>query len=145
MRNIAVFLTYEGTAYHGWQMQKNLATVQQTLEKAIAMVVGHDVHVTGCGRTDAGGHARRLMAVYYLITGECYHPMIRCEPIRFGSWCTALRQIYHEEACNGYNYERAADETTDPCLSKLLQELSADEYHHAEILMTMLERSMRGN
>lgn len=94
---------------------------------------------------DAGGHARRLMAAYYLITGECYHPMIRCEPIRFGSWCTALRQIYHEEACNGYNYERAADETTDPCLSKLLQELSADEYHHAEILMTMLERSMRGN
>ena len=50
MRNIALFLTYEGTAYHGWQMQKNLPTVQQTLEKAIAMVVGHDVHVTGCGR-----------------------------------------------------------------------------------------------
>ena len=33
MRNIALFLTYEGTAYHGWQTQKNLATVQQTLEK----------------------------------------------------------------------------------------------------------------
>ena len=39
MRNIALFLTYEGTAYHGWQMQKGLATVQQTLEKAISMVV----------------------------------------------------------------------------------------------------------
>ena len=39
MRNIALFLTYEGTAYHGWQMQKNLATVQETMEKAIAMVV----------------------------------------------------------------------------------------------------------
>ena len=38
MRNIALFLTYEGTAYHGWQAQKNLATVQQTLEKAIAMI-----------------------------------------------------------------------------------------------------------
>ena len=58
MRNIALFLTYEGTAYHGWQMQKNLPTVQQTLEKAIAMVVGHSVHVTGCGRTDAGVHAK---------------------------------------------------------------------------------------
>ena len=54
MRNIALFLTYEGTAYHGWQTQKNLSTVQQTLEKAIEMIVGHDVHLTGCGRTDAG-------------------------------------------------------------------------------------------
>ena len=33
MRNIALFLTYEGTAYHGWQMQKNLATVQETMER----------------------------------------------------------------------------------------------------------------
>lgn len=62
MRNIALFLTYEGTAYHGWQAQKNLATVQQTLEKAICAVVGHSVHVTGCGRTDAGVHARCYVA-----------------------------------------------------------------------------------
>ena len=62
MRNIALFLTYEGTAYHGWQMQKNLATIQQTLEKAIAMIVNHPVHVTGCGRTDAGVHAKCYVA-----------------------------------------------------------------------------------
>ena len=62
MRNIALFITYEGTAYHGWQMQKNLSTIQQTLEKAVAMVVGHDVHVTGCGRTDAGVHAKNYVA-----------------------------------------------------------------------------------
>lgn len=62
MRNIALFLTYAGTAYHGWQTQKNLSTVQQTLEKAAAMVVGHPVHVTGCGRTDAGVHARCYVA-----------------------------------------------------------------------------------
>ena len=62
MRNIALFLTYLGTAYHGWQMQKNLPTVQETMEKAIAMVVGHDVHVTGCGRTDAGVHAKCYVA-----------------------------------------------------------------------------------
>ena len=62
MRNIALFLTYLGTDYHGWQMQKNLATVQETMEKAIAMVVGHSVHVTGCGRTDAGVHAQGQVA-----------------------------------------------------------------------------------
>lgn len=62
MRNIALFLTYEGTSYHGWQIQKNLNTVQETLEKAVAAVVGHDVHVTGCGRTDAGVHAKCYVA-----------------------------------------------------------------------------------
>ena len=65
MRNIALFLTYEGTAYHGWQTQKNLSTVQQTLEKAIEMVVSHKVHVTGCGRTDAGVHAKCYVANFH--------------------------------------------------------------------------------
>lgn len=62
MRNIALVLTYEGTAYHGWQIQKNLATVQETLEKAVSMVAGHKTHVTGCGRTDAGVHAKCYVA-----------------------------------------------------------------------------------
>ena len=62
MRNIALFLTYLGTRYHGWQVQKNLPTVAETLEKAAAQVVGHSVHVTGCGRTDAGVHARCYVA-----------------------------------------------------------------------------------
>lgn len=63
MRNIALFLTYLGTRYHGWQVQKNLPTVAETLEKAAAQVVGHSVHVTGCGRTDAGVHARCYVAI----------------------------------------------------------------------------------
>ena len=62
MRNIALFLSYLGTDYHGWQMQKNLATVQETMEKAIEMIVHHPVHVTGCGRTDAGVHAKCYVA-----------------------------------------------------------------------------------
>ena len=62
MRNIVLYLSYLGTGYHGWQIQKNLSTVQETMEKAIAMVVGHSVHVTGCGRTDAGVHAKCYVA-----------------------------------------------------------------------------------
>ena len=62
MRNIALILTYLGTDYHGWQVQKNLSTVAQTLEKAAQMVVGHPVHMTGCGRTDAGVLARVYVA-----------------------------------------------------------------------------------
>ena len=65
MRNIAMRLAYDGTAYHGWQAQKNAATVSQTLEKALSGVVGHPVKVTGCGRTDAGVHARTYVANFY--------------------------------------------------------------------------------
>ena len=62
MRNICIFLKYLGTSYHGWQVQKNLPTVAETVEKACEMIVGHSVHVTGCGRTDAGVHARVYVA-----------------------------------------------------------------------------------
>ncbi len=62
MRNIALTLKYLGTAYHGWQVQKRDVTVGETLEKAAAMVVGHPVHMTGCGRTDAGVHAKVYVA-----------------------------------------------------------------------------------
>ena len=62
MRNIALRLRYDGSAYHGWQRQKELDTVQQTLEEALGKVCGHRVTATGCGRTDAGVHALRYCA-----------------------------------------------------------------------------------
>ncbi len=62
MRNIALFLKYDGSKYHGWQVQKNAISVAQTVEEAAERVVGHKVHMTGCGRTDAGVHARVYVA-----------------------------------------------------------------------------------
>lgn len=62
MRNIALFLTYVGTAYHGWQVQKRDVSIGQTMEEAAAKIVGHPVKMTGCGRTDAGVHARCYVA-----------------------------------------------------------------------------------
>ena len=62
MRNIALKLTYNGTAYHGWQVQKNASSVCETLQKAIGKVCGGTVRLTGCGRTDAGVHAERYVA-----------------------------------------------------------------------------------
>ena len=61
-KNIALRLSYTGTAYHGWQVQKNGITVAETLEKALSEVVGHPVKVTGAGRTDAGVHAATYIA-----------------------------------------------------------------------------------
>ena len=62
MKNVALQLMYVGTAYHGWQVQKNAVSVEETLEKCLAQVVGHPVKCTGAGRTDAGVHARTYVA-----------------------------------------------------------------------------------
>ena len=62
MRNIALQLMYVGTAYHGWQVQKNAVSVAETLERSLALVVGHPVKCTGAGRTDAGVHAETYVA-----------------------------------------------------------------------------------
>ena len=53
---------YVGTAHHGWQVQKTVVTVAETLEKALATVVCHPVKCTGAGRTDAGVHAETYIA-----------------------------------------------------------------------------------
>ena len=62
MRNIALRLRYDGSRYHGWQVQKGDLTVAQTLEEALGKVCGHPVKAVGCGRTDAGVHALRYCA-----------------------------------------------------------------------------------
>ena len=67
-RNIALRLKYTGTHYHGWQIQKNAVTVEETLESAVKATVGHPVKITGCGRTDAGVHAREYVANF--VTGS---------------------------------------------------------------------------
>ncbi len=57
MRNIALRMMYDGTAYHGWQVQKTDVSVAGTVEDVLGRLCGGKVHVTGCGRTDAGVHA----------------------------------------------------------------------------------------
>lgn len=56
---------YNGTAYHGWQVQKNAVSVAETLQRALVMVCGDAVRLTGCGRTDAGVHAEHYIANFH--------------------------------------------------------------------------------
>jgi tRNA pseudouridine38-40 synthase len=55
-------LSYKGTAYHGWQNQPNGISVQEKLENALSLILGEPIAVTGCGRTDAGVHAKYFVA-----------------------------------------------------------------------------------
>ncbi len=61
-QNIAFTLAYLGTNYHGWQYQNNAISVQQVVQQAIQRATGCAVNLSGCGRTDAGVHARVYVA-----------------------------------------------------------------------------------
>lgn len=50
-------LAYNGTSFHGWQVQNNAVTVQGEIQKALSLLLRENVAVTGCGRTDTGVHA----------------------------------------------------------------------------------------
>jgi tRNA pseudouridine38-40 synthase len=62
MRNLKLILAYDGTSFHGWQIQPGLVTIQSELQRALQKLFNHDVNVTGSGRTDAGVHAHGQVA-----------------------------------------------------------------------------------
>ncbi len=64
MRRFKLILEYEGTAYHGWQVQPGLPTIQGILQAALARIAGAPVQATGAGRTDAGVHALGQVASF---------------------------------------------------------------------------------
>ena len=60
MKRMLLTIAYDGTAFHGWQVQPNGITVQETLQNALEKLLGTRPAVTGCSRTDAGVHAREF-------------------------------------------------------------------------------------
>jgi len=64
-RNIRLEIAYDGTAYCGWQWQKNGLSIQQVLEEAIGRITGESVRVSGSGRTDSGVHALGQVANFH--------------------------------------------------------------------------------
>lgn len=55
-------LAYNGTAYHGWQIQKNAISVQEVVNKVLTKLCKQTTETLGCGRTDTGVHAKQLFA-----------------------------------------------------------------------------------
>jgi tRNA pseudouridine38-40 synthase len=64
VRRIKIALSYDGTGYHGWQVQPGLPTIQGALEGVISGIEGRAVQVAGSGRTDAGVHALAQVAAF---------------------------------------------------------------------------------
>ena len=62
MSRYFIKLSYNGTNYHGWQLQQNAHSVQAELNDKLSTLLGENINVLGCGRTDAGVHAREFYA-----------------------------------------------------------------------------------
>ena len=65
-----ITLSYDGTDFHGWQIQPNGNSVQEELQKALSTLLRQPVAVVGAGRTDAGVHARKMVAHF-----DCQEPI----------------------------------------------------------------------
>ena len=64
MRRIKLTVAYDGTAYRGWQIQKNGVTIEAMLDQALRALTGEEIHVMGTSRTDSGVHAMGNVAVF---------------------------------------------------------------------------------
>lgn len=69
MQRYFIELSYDGTAYHGWQIQPNATTVQECLDKALSVYFRQPISTLGCGRTDTGVHATQFYAHFDLQNG----------------------------------------------------------------------------
>ncbi len=64
MKRIMITVAYDGTSYHGWQIQPNGVTIEEKLNQALGDLTGESIRVIGASRTDAGVHALGNLAVF---------------------------------------------------------------------------------
>lgn len=72
MSRYFIHLSFDGTSYHGWQIQPNGVSVQSELQKALSIILRCDINIVGAGRTDTGVHARHMVAHFdYGVEFDC--------------------------------------------------------------------------
>lgn len=110
LRNIALKLSYVGTNYHGWQIQENALTVQETFQNALYKILKERVDIKGCSRTDTGVHANTYVVNFHT------NSHMRCENFIFALnrhlpgdicvWdCTEKDESFHARySCKGKEY-----------------------------------------
>jgi tRNA pseudouridine38-40 synthase len=98
MRTIAMAISYIGTAYYGFQTQPDGNTIQDRLEKAIAVLTGEQIKVHGSGRTDSGVHARRQIIHFHTAS-----------IIPIERWCMVLNPLLPKDIVTNEAYEMPHD------------------------------------
>lgn len=131
MRRIRITLSYDGTDFHGWQVQPGLATIQGTIETVLAGIEGDPVDVVGSGRTDAGVHALAQVAAFSITnpipTANLRKAMNRLLPrdIRVLDAEEAAENFHprHDAVAKTYEYRILRAETCSPFERRYV-------YHH---------------
>jgi tRNA pseudouridine38-40 synthase len=126
MRNILLTLRFDGTAYHGWQVQKNAVTVQQTLQDALETVLRSRPPVIGCSRTDAGVHANEYACNFRTSMNIPNESLLRALNTNLPAdiavtGCTEVPERFHARysACaKEYIYKIFNEKTRDPFLNR---------------------------
>lgn len=70
LRNLLLTIAYDGSCFHGWQIQQNALTVQQVFQESLSKIIGYAPDIKGCSRTDSGVHANQ-----YCISIKTEHPI----------------------------------------------------------------------
>lgn len=83
MQRYFVTFSYDGTRYHGWQIQPNGESVQERLQQALSTLLREEIVVTGAGRTDAGVHARMMVAHFDTAAVFMDHAGINCPQLAY--------------------------------------------------------------
>ncbi len=119
-------ISYEGTCYHGWQVQPGCSTVQQTLQDACRRVFVEGPSITGCSRTDSGVHALNF---YCTAEGKTSVPVDKLptalntllpDDIAVKSACVVNDEFHPRYSCNGkeYMYDICISEQREPLKSR---------------------------
>ncbi|MGN0165269.1 MAG: tRNA pseudouridine(38-40) synthase TruA [Lachnospiraceae bacterium] len=111
MRRIKLVVAYDGTNYHGWQLQPNAVTVEGEINKALSAMLQADIRIIGASRTDAGVHALGNVAVFDTesrIPGEKFSYALNArlpEDIRILSSCETDPDFHPRFDCHNKTYE----------------------------------------
>lgn len=109
MRNFKITIQYDGTNYHGWQIQSNGRTVQGELTRALSILDQRAVTVYGAGRTDAGVHAEGQVANFFL--ERDFEPRLLRDAIN-GNLDRDIRVLEAEAVSDAFNARYSARQKT---------------------------------
>jgi len=122
VRRIKITVSYDGTDFHGWQVQPGLPTIQQALEEMLGKLEGAAVSVAGSGRTDAGVHALAQVAAFSIRNpipcDNLRRAMNRCLPASIRvTMATEVPDHFHprfDAVAKTYEYRIFREEVLDP-------------------------------
>lgn len=134
-------LAYNGTHYHGWQVQPNAATVQETMNKAFSVLLNTTITIMGAGRTDTGVHANEMYAHFDfekpIDSLNLVHKLNSYLPKDIVIY--ALMQVHDEAHCRFDATKRTYEYHINTCKDAFLQEQSW--YFHQKLDVDLMNEA----